>query len=61
MARKRWNNIFNWAYMLKHIFKILYRANIDSKRAADRRIADYFSGAKVVDARIVAVKQEIAR
>jgi hypothetical protein len=51
MARKRWNNIFNWAYMLKHVSKILYRANIDSKRAVDRSIAaGYFSSAKVVDA-----------
>jgi hypothetical protein len=36
--------------MLKHVSKILYEANIDSKRAADRRIAGYFGGAKVVNA-----------
>jgi hypothetical protein len=42
--------------MLKYISKILYEANIDSKRAADRRIAGYFGGARVVDIQMVAVE-----
>jgi hypothetical protein len=42
--------------MLKHVSKILYEANIDSKRATDRRIAGYFSTTKVVNAQMVAVE-----
>jgi hypothetical protein len=47
--------------MLKHVSQILYEANIDSKRVAERRIAGYFGGARVVDAQMVVVEQEAAR
>jgi hypothetical protein len=47
--------------MLKYVSIILFKANIDYKRAVERRVAGYFNGAKIIDAQIVTIELEAAK